>query len=77
MNAREMFSKLGYEYKYLPNSHRVEFFKNKDEEMHFIYNQIIFYKKLKKVEIKGYLSSEELQAINKQIEELKWNNNNK
>lgn len=73
MNAKGMFEELGYKYKYLPNSHRIEFFKDKDEEMHFVYNEIIFNKKFKTIKIKGYFDLEELQAINKQVEELGWN----
>ena len=76
MSAKEMFEKLGYKYKYLPNSHRIEFIKDEDEEMHFVYNEIIFNKKFKTIKIKGYFVLEELQAINKQVEELGWSDNN-
>lgn len=73
MTAKEMFEKLGYTYTYYPYTHTIECFLDTDEDFHFTNNTINFYKKHKKVEINGYLSTEELQAINKQIEELGWN----
>lgn len=73
MSAKEMFEELGYIHKYLNNSHRIEYFLNRDDEFHFVFTKIIFYKRLKKIYIDGILTLKELQAINKQIEELGWN----
>ena len=72
MTAKEMFERLGYEYNYYPNSHKIICFLNRDYEFHFVSNTIIFYKKQKTVKIEGYLNLKELQAINKQVEELGW-----
>lgn len=73
MNAKKMFEKLGYIYKYLNNSHRIEYFLDRDDEFHFTFTKIIFHKRLKKIEIDGILTLQELQAINKKVEELGWN----
>lgn len=73
MNAKKIFEELGYIYKYLNNSHRIEFFLDKDDEFHFTFTKIIFYKRLKKIQIDGILTLQELQAINKKVEELGWN----
>ena len=72
MSAKQMFEKLGYTYKYLNNSHRIEYFLDKDEEFSRVFTKIVFYKRIKKIETNGYLSLEELQAINQQVKELGW-----
>lgn len=74
MTAKETFEELGYTHKYLKNSHRIEYILDKDDEFHFALTKIVFYKRLKKVSINGILTLQELQAINKQVEELGWNN---
>ena len=70
-SAREMFEKLGYYPSYDYNKSKVDFaFYSK----HSI-KMIIFNIKDKTIEtIGGAITFEELKAINKQIEELGWNN---
>ena len=74
MKAKEMFEKLGYlklEDKYIDGITYVKLMKDK-------YNEISMFKDGKKILIPieniDILEYEELQAINKQIEELGWNN---
>ena len=67
MSAREMFEKLGYDL-----LHNIKY-----QIMYYnsIYDTYIyFYKTRKHIEITNEITSEELQAINKQVEELGWNN---
>jgi hypothetical protein len=70
--AQEMFEELGYKYKYMPNSHYISYYLDTDDEMHFTGNSIKFMKKYKKVVLDGYFNMYDLQAINKQVEELGW-----
>lgn len=70
MTAKEMFEKLGYEQIYNTINYIIY-----DYEENF---EIKFYRPHKLIEIVGKepyntLDMEELQAINKQIEELGWN----
>ena len=65
MTAKEMFEKLGYDL-----MHNIEY-----QIMYYnsIYDTYIyFYKTRKHIEITNEITSEELQAINKQVEELGW-----
>ena len=77
MTAKEMFEKLGYFEASMPNADEIVFnFKSSDIED---YRYIAFNKIDKYIEVDDYtdyfkLSLEELQAINKQVEELGWNN---
>lgn len=48
-SAKVMFEELGYIHKYLNNSHRIEYFLDRDDEFHFVFTKIIFYKRLKKL----------------------------
>ena len=78
-SAREMFEELGYK-KYIESTNLIEYIDS-------IGKIIRFNKSSKSIEkfidtfdydnchyTYGYLSLEELQAINKQVEELGWNN---
>lgn len=67
--ADEMFKELGYEN---GTGHNLG-----DGEKYIYYeghyNRILFYKKSKKIIINGNFTIQELQAINKKVEKLKWN----
>ena len=80
MTAKEMFEKLGYEYnpKMVNNAIFLLDYENDNKE-HIIFSEIndtfikgkfTIFGGFKGIEI----TIEELQAINKQIEELRWNN---
>ena len=75
MSAKEMFGKLGYFESSMPNSDELVYnFASSDIED---YRYIAFNKIEKYIEIDNHtcyfnMSLEELQAINKQIEELSW-----
>lgn len=69
MSAKEMFEKLGYEY--IEYICRIAYYKkvgNYDIEINFWVDSQEY-----TIENKYILSYEEVQAINKQIEELGWN----
>ena len=69
MSAKEMFKKLGYEY--IEYIGRIAYYKkvgNYDIEIDFWVDSGDY-----TIENKYILSYEELQAINKQVEELGWN----
>ena len=71
MSAKEMFEKLGYYPSYDYNKPKVDFafYKKYSSKM------IVFNIKDKIIEIiDGGINIQELQAINKQVEELGWNN---
>ena len=75
MNAKEMFEGLKYEKPFYEKDHTVHYTKllYVDESGFFPkFNKIIFMKRKKKVELSGEFNFEELQAINKQVEELGW-----
>ena len=75
MTAKEMFEKLEYEKPYYEKDHTVHYTKllYRDESGFFAkFNTVIFIKRDKKVELSGKFGLEELQAINKQVEELGW-----
>ena len=74
MTAKEMFEKLGYKQQEVINKENYLLYISK-------MNEIIFNKKHKQVgkqivnsAITDMITLEELQAINKQVEELGWNN---
>ena len=75
MSAKEMFEKLGYEQKIKDDV--IYYFKSINVPKKFghiyIYN-INFILKDKELFTSKNLDYKELQAINKQIEELGWNN---
>lgn len=66
MSAKEMFKKLGYEYS--NNGTQICYFNDIENEY------IWFYLETKTIEIQFDIYIEILQAINKQIEELGWDN---
>ena len=69
MSAKEMFKKLGYEYE-LTEDNVIEYWKNIND----INYEIDFDLDIKKLSIlwNNNITLEELQAINKQVEELGW-----
>lgn len=79
MTAKEMFEKLGYEIQYISKNQVVY----KQEHSFGACKQIIindlpntnrgFYVNYSVENQGGYISFKELQAINKQVEELGWN----
>lgn len=74
MIVKEMFEKLGY--KYIKRNFEIIYQYNKNEYIED-YRYISFDLKIKKINLSDWqenftLSCEELQAINKQIEELGW-----
>ena len=66
MSAKEMFEKLGYEQDF--HIAYIKYF-NKEEDRY-----IWFYQDTETIEIQFDIDIEHLQAINKQVEELGWNN---
>ena len=66
MSAKEMFEKLGY--KRTTNNKNIVEYTHKIYEGKYIY----FGKQNKWIETFEYITLEELQAINKQVEELGW-----
>lgn len=75
MSAKEMFRKLGY--KYIKRDFEIIYQYTKNEYIED-YRYIKFDIKNKKIELCDWqsefnLSLEELKAINKQVEELGWN----
>lgn len=76
MSAKEMFEKLGYEFKKEKGIGIVyyKFVSNEDKENLCGYdweNKVTFFEK--QVYSDKYINMDLLQAINKQIEELGWN----
>ena len=72
MSAKEMFEKLGYEYsKLLSDDGRIyyEHKRNNNQPSNFI----MFDLNYKIISNDCDITFKELQAINKQIEELRWN----
>ena len=69
MSAKEMFEKLGYEYE-LTEDNVIEYWKN----VNGINYEIDFDLDIKKLSIlwNNNITLKELQAINKQVEELGW-----
>lgn len=71
ISAEEMFEKLGYEYK--GNNYQYIIYENRQKM------KTIWFEKISKTFLIfgiGIINNEELQAINKQVEELGWNNEN-
>ena len=76
MTAEEMFKKLGYERPYYEKDHTIHYTKllyESEEGYYKKFNSITFWKRNKIITLDGYFNIEELQAINKQVEELGWN----
>lgn len=77
MSAREMFEKL--EYKQVENNANYISYKYELSNCSYIYSTIRFYLPQQVIEfyynddILNSIAVEELQAINKQVEELGWN----
>lgn len=69
-SAREMFEELGYEYEY-NNKYTIRYYNVKKD------NYIWFDLQLKTIEISEYCNMKEFEAINKQVEELGWNKEEK
>ena len=74
MTAKEMFEELGY--KYEENNTEIIYFNSFRSRFQYL---IVFYKDIKTIEKFKYYNNvsvginvKELQAINKQIEELGW-----
>lgn len=77
MNAKEMFEKLGYETNpYWQKDHTLEYIKRENDDFYGtkLLCSIVFHKRLKKIKILGTITLDDVKAINKQIEELGWNN---
>lgn len=69
MNAEEMFKKLGYKKVQLSSSNYIEY-KRDDDDGYFVFDLIS-----KEIGVGYYfITMEELEAINKQCEELVWKN---
>ena len=66
MKAKEMFEKLGYEIAY-DNKYNIKYC-NVEKD-----NYIWFMLDIKTIDIYETINMKELQAINKQVEELGWN----
>ena len=83
MEAKEMFERLGYEYKFINNEknncENVILYKHKENELAFQFNlisKIVVMQtknKYKDYDIIGlFITKELIRAINKQVEELGW-----
>ena len=72
MNADEMFLKLGYEIKHQIYNDEVILIGYTKEDEPAEECSIMFLKKTKKVLINIWVDMQELQAINKKVEELGW-----
>lgn len=75
MNAKEMFEKIGYKYKKTKNLYLENIIYEKgSKRILFRYDKkIIPYADYGDIEDATLLTLEELQAINKQVEEMGWN----
>ena len=71
MDADEMFEKLGYK-KQEHGTTRIIFVKPVDDDGYCL-NSISFERKQKLCVIHAGVSMQELQAINKKVEEMGWN----
>lgn len=75
MTAKKMFKELGYETNcWWQKDHTIEYVKYEEDDFYDkrLSISIIFHKRAKMVKVVGTLAVEDLQAINKQIEELGW-----
>jgi hypothetical protein len=76
MTAKEMFEKLGYDI-YMINGHFLSYTKklnNKEKTITFLDSGVSkYFVILEDDRINPTITLEELQAINKQVEELEWN----
>lgn len=76
MKAKEMFKQLGYKTDCIwQKDHTIEYVKYEEDDFYDkrLSVSIIFHKRAKIVKVVGVLAVNDLQAINKQIEELGWN----
>ena len=75
MSVKELFKKLGYENLFWQADHTIEYVKYEEDDFYGkkLVTSIAFHKRNKKIKIVGVITIEELQAINKQCEELRWN----
>ena len=78
MSAKEMFEELGYKLAY-KNKYEVKY-KKPDEVNEFVpkefasfYEIVISFRYKTIYKKRSYITFDELQAINKQVEELRWN----
>lgn len=71
--AKEMFEELGYKYENYSVIDEICYFENKDVYYVFSLKSKTFFKK--EYREPGDITLDELKAINKQIEELGWSNN--
>lgn len=71
MSAREMFFKIEHVTKYEETKNEINIYYEFDEEK---CPSISFLKNTKEIATNDVITLEELQAINKQAEELGWNN---
>ena len=75
MSAKEMFEKLGYKTDlFWQKDHTIEYLKRVEDAFYgmVVATSIIFHKRLKQIKINGTIGKDDLQAINKQVEELGW-----
>ena len=76
MSAKEMFEELGYETDlFWQKDHTIEYLKREEDDFFetSVVSSIIFNKRLKKIKLCGIIDIKDIQAINKQVEELGWN----
>lgn len=72
MNADEMFEKLGYKI-VISNGNYIKYKKDDDNVYYFLIDIKDFYKSGEYDGMCGHITMQELQAINKKVEELGWN----
>lgn len=75
MTAKEMFEELGYKTDlYWQKDHTIEYLKTEEDDFFgtSVASLIIFNKRLKKIKLNGIIDIKDIQAINKQLEELGW-----
>ena len=72
MSAKEMFNKLGWEYNTIVEENHIEiYYVKNDYNCRPITSEIDF--RNEEIFITGTINLQELEAINKQVEELRWN----
>ena len=74
MSAKEMFEKLGYEAKYYIDKSQLIFIGYTTEDKEVEDCEILFNAKAKVFLSVNWIDKKMYEAINKQIEELGWNN---
>ena len=75
MSAKEMFEKLGYERQEIKEAYyKSIYYKKRTKRIVFRYDKVVIpYEDYDGLEDGTLLNLQELQAINKQVEELGWN----